>query len=166
LDKLKKLSWLNISGNQLTSVKELEKLSELYVLDLAGNQLTNTAGLETLDKLYSLDLNKNKLTSLVGLEKLKSIEHLHVGDNPSLKDAGAIKKMKLLKGLCIQNTGISVATLADWEFERRLEILHTGRGTIAYIWPGEKENYYIADGEFRVIADRQYDLSDLLQQDT
>lgn len=81
LEKLTKLRVLDLGDNKLTSIKSLSKLTNLTLLNLSYNQITSTEGLEKLIDLEALELSYNSLTSLKGLRKLTKLEHLHLRDN-------------------------------------------------------------------------------------
>ena len=91
-----KVTYLNLNGRQLTSVKGLENLTQLKTLYLSRNQLTDVKGLEKLTQLKEMYLNNNQLTSAKGLEKLTQLEGLHLGTNPDLTNAQIDELQKAL----------------------------------------------------------------------
>ena len=83
-----KVTKLGLYGKELTEVpKSLEKLAQLTEVNLTRNQLTSVKGLEKLTKLKWLKLYDNKLTSVKGLEKLTQLTRLHLQGNPALTKA-------------------------------------------------------------------------------
>ena len=94
---VEKVTKLFLSGNQLTEVpKGLEKLTKLKYLLLTGNQLTDAEGLEKLTQLKTLHLSYNKLTGVKGLEKLTHLEYLGLESNPDLTKAQIDQLQKAL----------------------------------------------------------------------
>ena len=102
LENLTKLTWLLLGGNHLTDLKGLEKLSQLKSLNLYDNKLTSVKGLEKLTKLTLLSLNGNNLTDVKALENLKSLKVLYLLDN-KLTDVKGLEKLTQLKQLFLNN---------------------------------------------------------------
>ena len=82
LEKLTKLTRLNLGGNKLISIEGLEKLTQLTRLDLEGNQLTDVKGLEKLMQLKVLDLRSNPDLTMAQIDQLKkSLPNCYIGSN-------------------------------------------------------------------------------------
>ena len=97
LEKLTQLDHLGLGSNKLTEVPEgLEKLTQLTYLTLSNNELTNVTGLEKLTQLEGLNLNVNRLTDVKGLEKLTNLSKLHLQNNPDLTKAQIAELQKAL----------------------------------------------------------------------
>ena len=86
--------WLE--NNELTSVKGLEKLTKLTWLQLSRNWLRSVKGLEKLTQLEYLSLQYNQLTDVKGLEKLNQLKWLDLIDNPALTKAQIAELQKAL----------------------------------------------------------------------
>lgn len=70
------LQKLDISGNAITSVRQLEKLKHLRSVDMGGNQLSSLEGLEELPELQHIDVNHNRLETLEALARLRRLDGL------------------------------------------------------------------------------------------
>ena len=97
LEKLTKLTNLDLNGNRLTEVpNELKGLTQLKELYLHNNQLKNVRGLENLTQLTHLGLHHNQLTDVKALEKLTRLEHLWIQGSPALTKAQIYELQKAL----------------------------------------------------------------------
>jgi internalin A len=76
-----KLTSLNCSQNQITSLKGIESLVNLKILDCYNNQLTSLSGIEKLVNLTYLHCSCNQITSLKGIETLVNLEYLSCTNN-------------------------------------------------------------------------------------
>ena len=101
------LTSLNLSGQNLTDIGEIDKLDSLVSLDLSQNRITNIYRLEyslsrltlrslnlsyneleevsalgALSALEEIDLSGNKISSLQGLYRLEGLKTLKLGGNP------------------------------------------------------------------------------------
>ena len=81
LDRLTSLTWLNLSGNQISKLEGLDHLTSLTGLDLSGNQISKLEGLDHLTSLTWLDLLDNQIATLEGLNALTSLTRLYLSDN-------------------------------------------------------------------------------------
>jgi hypothetical protein len=68
---LEKVTYLNLGGNQLTSVKGLEKLTQLKKLFLGYNYLTDVKDLEKLNQLKNLYLRSNRSLTKAQIDELQ-----------------------------------------------------------------------------------------------
>ena len=111
---LEKVTRLNLTRNQLTSVKGLEDLTQLIENltqlkepSLTRNQLTEVPkGLEKLPKLKALWLFDNQLTSVKGLEKLTQLTFLNLSFN-QLTDVKGLEKLTQLMELWLDNNHLT-----------------------------------------------------------
>jgi len=81
LNNLKKLKILNLRNNLIRSINGLENLKALEELYLDGNQIQEVQGLNNLINLKVLNLNSNQINQVRGLESLINLERLYIGDN-------------------------------------------------------------------------------------
>jgi hypothetical protein len=102
LEKLNKLTSLDLDDNKLTEVKGLEKLTQLTYLHLVSNKLTGVRGLENLTKLEVLYLSNNKLTEVKGLEKLTRLKELWLVNN-QLTNVNGLENLTQLESLFLLN---------------------------------------------------------------
>ena len=88
MDRLTSLTWLNLSGNQISKLEGLDHLTSLTGLDLSGNQISKLEGLDHLTSLTWLDLSDNQIAKLEGLASLTSLTRLYLSDNQIAKLEG------------------------------------------------------------------------------
>lgn len=84
INKLDCLESLKLSQNQLTTVYQLEYCPSrltLRELDLSYNELTDIAALSALPAVETLDLTGNRVSSLQPLQRLSGLKTLKVGGN-------------------------------------------------------------------------------------
>lgn len=74
----KSVTTLDVSDNELTSLKGIEK-SEILDLDVSGNQLVSLDGIQGT-KVKILDISDNKIDCLDGIEE-SEVEELHAHFN-------------------------------------------------------------------------------------
>ncbi|MDR2147417.1 MAG: leucine-rich repeat protein [Tannerella sp.] len=106
LDSKGEITWLNLSGNQLTEIKGLEQLTGLRKLYLYENQLTEIKGLEQLTGLQTLDLSYNQLTEIKGLEQLTGLQELDLSYN-QLSEIKGLEQLIGLKTLSLYNNQLA-----------------------------------------------------------
>ncbi|GMM38076.1 hypothetical protein DASC09_054010 [Saccharomycopsis crataegensis] len=75
------LTFLNMDGNEISKIANLDNLANLQVLSLANNRLTSMDGLGELCGLLSLDLNNNQIEQMFVPSQLHNIRVLHVNFN-------------------------------------------------------------------------------------
>ncbi len=56
-------------------------MTELKVLNLAGNLIRKVANLESLKSLEELNLRRNRIRSTAGLEVVPTLEKLYISNN-------------------------------------------------------------------------------------
>jgi Leucine-rich repeat (LRR) protein len=120
LEKLEKLTTLDLSRNWLQNLAGLAIFPRLTTLDLNGNRLPDLAGLEILPQLTTLDLSGNRLQDLAGLEKLAQLTTLYLGDN-RLPNLAGLEKLPQLTTLNL--SGSRLPDLAGLEKLARLTTL-------------------------------------------
>ena len=73
---------LDLSGNHLEEVENLETLSRLQFLNLSYNRITSVFNVfRAVGNIATLILRGNQLTSLKGIEKLVGLVRLDLRDN-------------------------------------------------------------------------------------
>ena len=85
INKLDSLEVLKLSQNHLTTVYQLEYCPSrltLRELDLSYNELTEVGALGALSAVETLDLTGNRITSIQVLHRLSGLKVLKVGGNP------------------------------------------------------------------------------------
>ena len=97
LEKLTKLTELNIYYNRITKIEGLEKLTKLTRLDIGLNRIQKIEGLEKLTKLTKLGLSSNKISKIEGLENLTKLTKLGLSSNKIVKIEGLENLTKLTK---------------------------------------------------------------------
>ncbi|XP_030880362.1 leucine-rich repeat-containing protein 9 [Leptonychotes weddellii] len=109
LEKLENLKWASFSNNNLTKMGGLESCVNLEELTLDGNCISKIEGISKLTKLTRLSINNNLLT---GLEKhtFDNLLHLHslsLENNRITSLSGLLKAVTLIE-LYISNNYIAV----------------------------------------------------------
>lgn len=134
LEKLKKLEYLDLTGNalrNLTPLSSLPQLSELYlssnavtdlsaltelkqltVLDVSYNSLNTVAPIQSLTGLKILRASNNQLTSISDLHLLTGLTELDVSTN-QLTDIAAIKDCSDMEMLNLSNNAITDISMLD-----------------------------------------------------
>ncbi|XP_041514376.1 leucine-rich repeat-containing protein 9 isoform X1 [Microtus oregoni] len=109
LEKLENLKWASFSNNNLSKMEGLESCVNLEELTLDGNCISKIEGIARLTKLSRLSMNNNLLT---GLEKhtFDNMLHLHSLslENNRITSLSALQKMFTLIELYISNNYIAV----------------------------------------------------------
>ena len=78
IEVLINLTTLNVYDAQIESIKMFESLENLEELGLYNNKITDTSGIEKLKNLKKLDLGCNPITSIEGLDKLNDLNFLNI----------------------------------------------------------------------------------------
>ncbi|KAG8927688.1 hypothetical protein FRC02_007914 [Tulasnella sp. 418] len=132
---LPNLEFLNISYNQLDSLKQLEQLRHLRELRADGNQIESLEGIFTLDSLVKislrgnkfrvldlrqqtwphlevLDLSENRVKSVVGLGRLPALISLNLDGNElsTISADTNLAKLRVLRLSANRLTRLDVAT--------------------------------------------------------
>jgi hypothetical protein len=93
LDKVKVLV---ITGQELSSLENLEKLTKLEKLNVFNNNLSDANGLEKLKQLQQLNLGINLLSDVKALGKLKQLLVLNLSNNPNITRSQITELQKAL----------------------------------------------------------------------
>nr|XP_021516480.1 leucine-rich repeat-containing protein 9-like [Meriones unguiculatus] len=109
LEKLENLKWASFSNNNLSKMEGLESCVNLEELTLDGNCISKIEGISKLTKLSRLSMNNNLLT---GLEKhtFDNMLHLHSLslENNRITSLSALQKTFTLVELYVSNNYIAV----------------------------------------------------------
>ena len=78
------LEKLDLSGNNLESIYDLQSLEKLRELDLSDNLIFDVTPLAYMSNLEKLDLSNNRLTSVTALLNLSGLKELDIRGNEEL----------------------------------------------------------------------------------
>ncbi|XP_078516483.1 leucine-rich repeat-containing protein 9 [Lissotriton helveticus] len=108
LEKLENLRWASFRNNFLTKIEGLENCLNLEELALDENCITKLEGLSKLTKLMRLSVNNNQLTGL-DRQAIDCLSHLHFlsAENNSITSLSGLQKAYTLIELYISNNRIS-----------------------------------------------------------
>ncbi|XP_043372598.1 leucine-rich repeat-containing protein 9 isoform X4 [Dermochelys coriacea] len=108
LEKLENLRWASFSNNNLTKIEGLESCLNLEELTLDGNCISNLEGISKLTKLTRLSVNNNHLTTLERciFENLSHLHYLSLESNRITSLVG-LQKVYALIELYISNNYVS-----------------------------------------------------------
>ncbi|KAM6504196.1 protein phosphatase regulatory subunit [Amanita muscaria] len=95
LSPLTKLRSLELGGNRIRKIENLEELVNLEELWLGKNKISKIEGLSTLKKLRILSMQSNRITKLEGVEGLESLEELYLSHNGIKKLEGLDNNLQL-----------------------------------------------------------------------
>lgn len=103
------LTALNLSGQNLTELGEIDKLDSLVSLDLSRNQLDSVFQLEYSPSrltLRSLDLSDNEIMEITALGSLSALEEIDLSGN-NISSLQALYRLKGLKTLNISGNPLT-----------------------------------------------------------
>lgn len=103
---LQNLQELDLSYNQISSIKNLDKLSTLKVIQLHKNNIKEISWLDKLLYLQSLNLGYNQITKTIWLEKLINLHELQLQHN-QINDISWLSNLKDLSSLKLEFNQIS-----------------------------------------------------------
>lgn len=90
---------LELGGNRLRAIENIERLSRLEQLWLGKNKITKLENLDTFSSLRVLSIQSNRITKLENLSPLVNLEELYISHNglTSLGDGlASLKKLRVL----------------------------------------------------------------------
>ena len=103
LPELKRLNQLLLSDNQLTSVNELSKYSELWNIDVSNNNISN---LPKLSGNFSyLKFSNNHISDVSNLSGITSCSYLDLSNN-NVRDVSSLKGSEFYSVILSNNKGI------------------------------------------------------------
>ncbi|XP_077981548.1 leucine-rich repeat and guanylate kinase domain-containing protein-like isoform X2 [Glandiceps talaboti] len=100
LSQCRRLSHLSLAHNKVNQISNLENLPVKF-LNLRGNEIQKIENLETLDKLQYVNLSGNQISSLSGLQNHDVLEIVDLEDNQiqELTEVKYIRDLLLLRDL-------------------------------------------------------------------
>ncbi|XP_056401266.1 leucine-rich repeat-containing protein 9 isoform X2 [Hyla sarda] len=107
LEKLENLRWVSFSHNHLSRIEGLQNCVKIEELCLDGNCITKLDGLSKLVKLWHLSINSNQLTSF-NREVIDNLSHLHFlsAENNHISSLAGLQKAHSLIELYLSNNQI------------------------------------------------------------
>lgn len=121
LSGCKALTKLDISGNAISDLTPLMNIPGLYYLDVSGNQLTDLRPIMGLNNLSYLNAADNSISSCAPFSMMPDLAELYLDNNP-LRNFSGLRKLKNIKTLSLNNTGIGDDGLA---YLGALSYMHT-----------------------------------------
>lgn len=100
------LTYLDISGNNLSDISSIVALRSISTLDISGNAIEDAAPIGELTSLTSLNIAANKISTVKWCSSLTSLTSLTVGGN-DITDYSPISVLGSLKTLSLNYAGIS-----------------------------------------------------------
>ena len=88
----KRLSTLELYGNQIQDISPLADLKKLTRLNLSNNKITDVSSLNGLKALAYLSLEQNQIQNITPIENLSNLKYLFVGQNP-IKDLSQVQHL-------------------------------------------------------------------------
>jgi internalin A len=111
--KLRKLTSLYLTGNQISDVKPLASLTNLTSLGLDGNQISDVKPLASLTNLEYLFLDENQISDVKPLASLTNLQNLFLGGN-QISDVMPLASLTNLEFLTLYKNQVSdVKSLAS-----------------------------------------------------
>uniref|UniRef100_A0A3Q3QI70 Leucine rich repeat containing 9 n=1 Tax=Monopterus albus TaxID=43700 RepID=A0A3Q3QI70_MONAL len=103
-----KITALNLDGQKISKLINLNKLVNLRWASFNNNDISKVEGLDSCLKLEELSLNNNSISTLSGLSKLHRLNKLSVdGNQLSSLDASLLDHLPNLSFLSVENNCIS-----------------------------------------------------------
>ena len=106
LSDQKEVVGLNLKGNRIKEIKNLETLTNLSTLDISWNQISKIENLETLTNLSTLYISENQISKIENLETLTNLSTLYISSNQISKIEN-LETLTNLSTLYIFNNQIS-----------------------------------------------------------
>ncbi|MGO2267139.1 MAG: MucBP domain-containing protein, partial [Vagococcus salmoninarum] len=101
LRNLKKLEYVDVSGNDIKDLTPLTNSNEIFYLNLEGNPVTDFSGISTLTNLETLIANNTKIIDISDLSNLVNIKKMVLPFNIGYENINPLKKMTNMKSLTI-----------------------------------------------------------------
>ena len=120
LAQMKRLTRLNLWGNNISDLGALAELKQLTSLNLLGNQIDNLEPLAALTKLQYLELSGNSISDLGPLVSLTQLQTLNIIGSP-LNDIRPLQALEQLQFLNL--SGGSIRDLTPLANLKQMEVL-------------------------------------------
>ncbi len=130
LDRLTNLTSLNLNNNQISDISGLEKLANLTSLDLSNNQISEIKGFDRLTNLTSLDLSNNQISEIKGFDRLTNLTSLDLSNN-QINEIKGFDRLVNLTSLDLSNNQIS--DISGLEQLTQLSYFNLSKNPIKYI---------------------------------
>jgi hypothetical protein len=132
----KNVTWLDLSGNQISDITPLSELTELRQLFLVNNQIIDLTPLSGLTNLETLDLYRNQITDITPLSGLKNLGGafggLFLGRN-QIVDISSLSSLTKLEWLELNNNLITDFTPLESLTNLTFVTLHDNPATDEHI---------------------------------
>ena len=106
LGSLTKLTWLSLEGNQISDAGPLGSLTNLTGLSLGRNQITDFSPLGTLTNLTVLSVESMQITDISPLGSLTNLTYLFLANN-RISNISALGSLTNLTSLYLDNNQIT-----------------------------------------------------------
>ncbi|TIC06944.1 L domain-like protein [Wallemia mellicola] len=116
LDYLSNLRELWLGKNKITEIANMDNLSNLRILSLQANRISDITGLDGLTNLEELYLSHNNLSSLQGLDNLTQLNTLDIAHN-KIETISNVKHLKNLKEFWANSNKITSLEEIESEFK-------------------------------------------------
>ncbi|CAI6048406.1 hypothetical protein PAECIP112173_01291 [Paenibacillus sp. JJ-100] len=126
--KLPKLIYLNIANTKISDLSLLKPLSNnLRVLNVSGNQITDLRDLEGMTKLTALYAENNYIKDITPLKKMKNLSSLNLRSN-LIYDLDPLRSLTMINNLYLDNNRIwNIDALKNHKFDT-----HYDTGALLY----------------------------------
>ncbi len=123
LRKLRNISYLDVSGNQIKDYTGLASFDKLNYLNASTTNITNLDSLPALPKLKTLDLSLNQINDFTTVKNMSGLEDLNISANAGIIDIKPLYAIKSLKKLDISKNEIkNIGGIASLNALRSLNI--------------------------------------------
>lgn len=138
---LSSITYLNLHGNCIKSIENLDKCINLRTLILSFNQLSEIDGLNCLCELETLILSFNMIKHIEGLEGCKHLKKLDISSNLIYKESDILFLSKCCKELEELNLNFNrVTDIKDYRYLCLNNLKNLKKLDSKDITPEEREN--------------------------
>jgi len=93
---------LNLSNNNIFSLEGLEKLTRLYILDISCNQVESLKPLQNCSSIRCLYASHNRVSSMQGLERHPQLLEVELEGNQIVKRE-SLESLNINTAICVVN---------------------------------------------------------------
>lgn len=142
--RLEKLEYLNLSNNNITSIKGLNELHNLKQVHLNNNEILEVEPLNNLTQLNELNLSNNKIEQVDFLSELPAIETLDLHNN-LIRDLTPIKSIIEKIGISNNKWEVNTLNIAKNPLEQPpMEVVSLGKDAVLGLFADiEKSGRYV-----------------------